>query len=198
MKKALTLIVTAAAVVLLTACSNNANSTSSTSSNSGTASTTQVSTSGKSVLFINASQNADGNTAKMGSTLLDGVDHDTLNLVDYRINQLGQNFDGDQFNDVVAAMEKADTIVIGTPVYWHTMSGSLKTLIDRFYDLQGNNALRGKKLYFFMQGSAPTEEAINQTEFIMTRVASQMGMDLAGMADNDQEITNMHAELTKE
>lgn len=185
---------TAAAVVLLAACSNKA---SSTSSSSGTANTTQVSTSGKSVLFINASQHADGNTAKMGSTLLDGVDHDTLNLVDYRINQLGQNFDGDQFNDVVAAMEKADTIVIGTPVYWHTMSGSLKTLIDRFYDLQGNNALQGKKLYFFIQGSAPTEEAINQTEFIMTRVASQMGMDLAGMADNDQEITNMHAELTK-
>lgn len=194
MKKALTLMATAAAVVLLAACSNKA---SSTSSSSGTANTTQVSTSGKSVLFINASQHADGNTAKMGSTLLDGVDHDTLNLVDYRINQLGQNFDGDQFNDVVAAMEKADTIVIGTPVYWHTMSGSLKTLIDRFYDLQGNNALQGKKLYFFMQGSAPTEEAINQTEFIMTRVASQMGMDLAGMADNDQEITNMHAELTK-
>ena len=194
MKKALTLMATAVAVVLLAACSNNA---SSTSSSSGTASTSQVSTSGKSVLFINASQNADGNTAKMGSTLLDGVDHDTLNLVDYRINQLGQNFDGDQFNDVVAAMEKADTIVIGTPVYWHTMSGSLKTLIDRFYDLQGNNALQGKKLYFFMQGSAPTEEAINQTEFIMTRVASQMGMDLAGMADNDQEITDMHAELTK-
>lgn len=117
MKKALTLIATAATVVLLAACSNNA---SSTSSNSGTASTTQVSTSGKSVLFINASQNADGNTAKMGSTLLDGVDHDTLNLVDYRINQLGQHFDGDQFNDVVVAMEKADTIVIGTPVYWHT------------------------------------------------------------------------------
>lgn len=193
MKKALTLIATAATVVLLAACSNKASSTSS----SGTASTTQVSTSGKSVLFINASQNADGNTAKMGSTLLDGVDHDTLNLVDYRINQLGQHFDGDQFNDVVAAMEKADTIVIGTPVYWHTMSGSLKTLIDRFYDLQGKNALQGKKLYFFMQGSAPTEEAINQTEFIMTRVASQMGMDLAGMADNEQEITDMHAELTK-
>ena len=194
MKKALTLIATAATVVLLAACSNNA---SSTSSNSGAASTTQVSTSGKSVLFINASQNADGNTAKMGSTLLDGVDHDTLNLVDYRINQLGQHFDGDQFNDVVVAMEKADTIVIGTPVYWHTMSSSLKTLIDRFYDLQGNNTLQGKKLYFFMQGSAPTEEAINQTEFIMARVASQTGMDLAGMADNDQEITDMHEELTK-
>lgn len=196
MKKLSLALFAICAAVVLAACGNRANNTN-TSTSSTSATTQSVSTSGKSVLFINASQNADGNTARMGATLLEGVDHDTLNLVDYRINQLGQTFNGDQFDEVVAAMERADTIVIGTPVYWHTMSGSLKTLIDRFYDLQGTNPLQGKKLYFFLQGSAPTEEAINQTEFIMTRVAEQTGMELVGMADNDAEIAELHNELVR-
>lgn len=192
MKKILASGLVLASILTLVSCSN---SSSSGSSNSKPSAAQTVTTEGKSILFINASQHTEGNTAQMGATLLEGVDHDTLNLVDYRINQLGQNFEGDQFNDIISAMEKADTIVIGTPVYWHTMSGSLKTLIDRFYDLQGNNTLQGKKLYFFMQGSAPTEEAINQTEFIMTRVAQQTGMDLVGMADNNQEIADLHSQL---
>lgn len=192
MKKILASGLVLASILTLVSCSN---SSSSSNSNSKPSTAQTVTTEGKSLLFINASQHTDGNTAQMGAALLEGVDHDTLNLVNYRINQLGQNFEGDQFNDIISTMEKADTIVIGTPVYWHTMSGSLKTLIDRFYDLQDNNALQGKKLYFFMQGSAPTEEAINQTEFIMTRVASQMGMDLVGMADNDQEIADLHSQL---
>lgn len=180
-------------ICLLTGCGNSASTDNSTQISNGQA----VQTDGKSVLFINASQHTDGNTARMGEDLLDGIDHDTLNLVDYRVNQLGQNFEGDQFEEIISAMSKADKIVIGTPVYWHTMSGSLKTLIDRFYDLQGDNRLAGKELYFFLQGSAPTEEAINQTEFIMTRVVEQTDMNLVGMADNDQELRTLYDQLVE-
>ena len=181
-------------LLILVACNSNSNLNRQDSESNATQA---VTTKGKSVLFINASQHTNGNTARMGETLLDGIDHDTLNLINYQMNQLGQNFEGDQFNNIISAIEKADTIVIGTPIYWHTMSGSLKTFIDRLYDLQNDNALQGKKLYFFLQGSAPTEDDIAQVEFIMSRVASQTGMDLIGSASNDQEITSLHNDLIK-
>ena len=87
------------------------------------------------VLFINTSRDPNGNTYKMGEAFLAGVPHDTLFLNDYKIYQLGQHYDDDRLTDVLAATEQADTIVIGTPVYWHTMSGTLKTFIDRLYEL---------------------------------------------------------------
>lgn len=53
------------------------------------------------LLFINASQNRDGNTAHVGHRLLAGSSYQQLNLVDYKIYQLGQNYDDDQFNEIV-------------------------------------------------------------------------------------------------
>lgn len=51
----------------------------------------------------------------------------------------------------------ADIILIGTPAYWDTISGLLKTFIDRLYMLPEAEKLNGKKLYFFAQGSGPDE-----------------------------------------
>lgn len=148
------------------------------------------------VLFINTSRNRDGNTEKMGEAFLQGVPHDTLFLNDYRMYQLGQHFEGDQLNVVLHAMEQADTIVIGTPVYWHTMSGPLKTFIDRLYELDKPvQALAGKKLYFLMQGAAPSEETKTQTPYIMTRVASQYDMDYMGAATSMDEVPALRDKL---
>jgi hypothetical protein len=47
------------------------------------------------------------------------------------------------------------------------MSGALKTFIDRLYELDKPvRALSGKKLYFLMQGAAPSAETKAQLPFI--------------------------------
>lgn len=184
--------------LFLMACAANQSSTMTAQDASATASATEstpIAVTSK-ILFINASRNTDGNTAKMGQELLEGTDYQQLNLVEYNINQLGQNREGDQYETVLTAMEQAETIVIGTPVYWHSMSGSLKTLFDRFYELQGSgHSLAGKNLYFFMQGSAPTDLSIESTEYIIQRVAAQTNMNLMSMADNANEITQLHNQI---
>lgn len=135
------------------------------------------------ILFINTSRDPHGNTARMVERFLDGVPHDTLFLNDYKIYQLGQHFGDDQLSLVFSAMSQADTIIIGTPVYWHTMSGSLKTFIDRLYELDRPvGALSGKKLYFLMQGAAPSQDTIRQVPYIMTRVAARYDMQYMGTA----------------
>lgn len=148
------------------------------------------------IIFINASPNKDGNTVKMAEKLLEGIEYDQINLIDYTIAFLGQENEKDDFPTLLKELEGAKTIVIGTPVYWHSMSGALKTMIDRLYELQDSNySLESKNLYFFMQGSAPTDLAIESTEYIIERVAAQTGMNLIGVADNDEEINTLHEQL---
>ena len=86
-----------------------------------------------SILFINGSPNKKGNTARLAAALLGSHDYETLNLTDYRINVYGQRLAGDQFDEVMAKIKAADTIVIGSPLYWHNICGSVRTLLDRFY-----------------------------------------------------------------
>lgn len=200
-KKGILIGIISLSALFLTSCASNQTKDTTTKSNinADMSSTSSPATSTSKILFINASRNSDGNTAKMGQELLNGTDYRQLNLIEYNINQLGQNRDGDQYEEVLSAMEQSETIVIGTPVYWHSMSGSLKTLFDRFYELQGSgHNLSGKKLYFFMQGSAPTNLSIESTEYIIQRVAAQTNMNLKGMADNDNEIGQLHNQILKE
>lgn len=70
-----------------------------------------------SILFINGSPNKKGNTARLAAALLGSRDYETLNLTDYRINVYGQRLAGDQFDEVMAKIKAADTIVIGSPLY---------------------------------------------------------------------------------
>lgn len=46
------------------------------------------------ILFINTSQNRNGNTSKLAARLIK-ENYQQLNLVDYKIYQLGQHYDDD-------------------------------------------------------------------------------------------------------
>lgn len=140
-----------------------------------------------STLFINGSPNKTGNTAKLAEELLAGREYQTLNLVDYRLYSYGQEFDGDQFLEIVEAMKGADTIVVGSPVYWHSMCGSVRNLIDRFYGPVKQGALAGQKFVFLFQGAAPEEWMLQKAEYTMSRFAKMYGMDYVGMATNREE-----------
>ena len=118
------------------------------------------------VLFMNCSPNKNGNTYRIGQKLLENVEHDVLQMSDYKIYQYGQVYEDDQIKDVFDKIEKVDTIVIGSPVYWYTLSGILKTFIDRFYMLDDAKKLNGKKLYLFAQGDAPDNATKKSIEFL--------------------------------
>lgn len=95
------------------------------------------------ILFINGSPNHHGNTAALAAVLLKGKEYKTLNLTDYTIGAYGQNLPGDGLNEVIAAMKEADTVVIGSPVYWHNICGSVRNVLDRFYGKVANGELSG-------------------------------------------------------
>ena len=78
-------------------------------------------------------------------------------------------------------MRQADTIVIGSPVYWHNICGSVRNVLDRFYGKVENGSLSGRRLY------APEQWMLEAGEYTMKRFAALYGMTYGGMATNKSE-----------
>lgn len=139
------------------------------------------------ILLINGSPNQNGHTAALAEALLKGRAYETLNLTDYKIYSYGQSFADDQLDEVICKMKEAQTIVIGSPVYWHNICGSVRNLLDRFYGKVGQNELSGRTLYFVFQGAAPEKWMLEAGEYTMKRFAGLYGMHYAGMVTNKKE-----------
>lgn len=148
-----------------------------------------------SILFINGSPNHHGNTASLAAALLKGKEYETLNLTDYTIGAYGQQLPGDGLDTVITAMEKADTIVIGSPLYWHNICGSVRNVLDRFYGRVQNGELSGRKLYFVFQGATPEKWMLEAGEYTMKRFAALYGMSYEGMATNKAEAEQLNRTL---
>ncbi len=139
------------------------------------------------ILFINGSPNKNGNTAGLAETLLADKAYETLNLTDYKIYSYGQDFADDELDFVISKMKKADIIVIGSPLYWHNICGSVRNVLDRFYGLVGEKELAGKDMYFIFQGAAPEKWMLEAGEYTMKRFAGLYGMKYRGMATDKTE-----------
>lgn len=148
-----------------------------------------------SILFINGSPNKNGNTAALAAEMLKGKSYETLNLTDLIIGSYGQSLQGDELDDVIKAMEKADTIVIGSPLYWHNICGSVRNVLGRFYGRVENGGLSGRKLYFVFQGAAPEKWMLEAGEYTMKRFAQLYGMTYCGMATNKAEAAKLGGKI---
>ena len=148
-----------------------------------------------SILFINGSPNKNGNTAGLARELLKGRDYETLNLTNYQIGSYGQDFPDDQLGEVIGKIKEAEVIVIGSPLYWHNICGSVRNMLDRFYGLVEEGSLSGRTLYFLFQGAAPEKWMMEAGEYTMKRFAGLYGMEYAGMATNHSEAGRLSEKL---
>ena len=142
-----------------------------------------------SILFINGSPNKNGNTTRLAKAALDDRGYETLSLVDYKLYSYGQHFDDDQLDEILDAMEAADIIVIGSPVYWHNLSGAVRNLLDRLYGAlpYGRGPLSGKKLALLYQGAAPVQWMMEAGEYSINKFCEIYGLDYLGMASTPSE-----------
>lgn len=147
------------------------------------------------ILFINGSPNRDGNTATLAGVLLEGKQYETLNLTDYRINAFGQTLDGDQFDEVLAKMKEADIIVMGSPVYWHNICASMRTLMERFYGYVPETVFEGKRLFFVYQGASPTKMMLDDGEYTMRRFSAIYNFVYEGMANDGEQAERLREKL---
>ena len=143
------------------------------------------------ILFINGSPNKTGNSAQLAEKLLGDRKYETLDLTDYRIGSYGQNFSDDELDIVISKMKEADVIVIGSPLYWHNICGSVRNVLDRFYGLVSEKDLKGRDMYFLFQGAAPEKWMLEAGEYTMKRFAGLYGMNYRGMATDKTEAVKL-------
>ena len=148
-----------------------------------------------SILFINGSPNKNGNTAKLAAKLLTGKEYETLELVDYKLYAYGQKFEDDQFSEILEKMKEADTIVIGSPVYWHNMCRSSEKPSGPFLRPCELRRIVRKKIRFYIPGAAPELWMLEKAEYTMSRFAKMYGMEYAGMVTNEREAEKVSEKL---
>lgn len=66
----------------------------------------------------------------------------------YACQNTGKCIQKDDVQEILDKMEKADVIVMATPIYFYTMCGQMKTLIDRTVSVYGH--MSNKDMYFIM------------------------------------------------
>ena len=101
--------------------------------------------------------------------------------LNYKIYAYGQEYADDQFDEVIAAIHKADIVVMGLPLYWHNICGLMRNFLDRCYGPIGQGEFSGKNLYFIMQGASPEKWQLEACEFTMSRFAGLYGFAYKGM-----------------
>jgi multimeric flavodoxin WrbA len=103
-------------------------------------------------VIIVGSSRSNGNTTKIVDEIATQYNIDVINLNDYKFSYYdyeSKNREDDFLPLIKLIIEKYDTLIFATPVYWYSMSGIMKVFFDRFSDLiriekETGRELRGK------------------------------------------------------
>ena len=128
------------------------------------------------ITAINASPRRGGNTSVLVDKVLEGARSRgaqvrRIDLSDLAVRPLGEeDYSGtleeirrdpkDGLNTVITAIQDSDVVVLASPVFFGSLSGQLKTMIDRFQfawlekNFRGNEVFPGKKRGFFISVQA--------------------------------------------
>lgn len=131
---------------------------------------------GKKVLVLSSSPRKGGNSDVLCDQFVKGAadaghDAEKIFLKDKKINYCtgcGVCLNGskpcplkDDMAEILDKMIAADVIVMATPVYFYTMCGQMKTMIDRVCSRY--TELNDKEFYFIMTAADPGKNAMERT-----------------------------------
>lgn len=82
----------------------------------------------------------EGNTAQITKYALEGLDYNWIDLTQYQLNPVRdlrhENEDietyPDDYKEIIDKVLESDTVIFASPVYWYSVSASLKAFIDHW------------------------------------------------------------------
>lgn len=130
----------------------------------------------KKVLIISSSPRKGGNSEKLAASFAKGAESSgnktkTVFLREKDLNfckgcfaclKLGHCVIQDDAVEIAAKMHDADVLVFATPVYYYSVSGQLKTMLDRANPLFGTDYLF-KNVYLLATAAEAENEAVEGT-----------------------------------
>lgn len=160
----------------------------------------------KKVVIVGTSRN-DGDTFKLIKGLIEQSNWDLINLSDYNFSYYdyeNENRNDDYLDLMKQILEKYDTLIFATPIYWYSMSGIMKVFFDRFTDLITiekplGRKLRGKKMAVI---SCSVGENLGEYFWLpFLETANYLGMEYLGNIhtvigeNNSEKITEFIAKI---
>ncbi|WP_074407612.1 MULTISPECIES: flavodoxin family protein [Aquimarina] len=100
-------------------------------------------------IIILGSSNSNGDTYKAASFVSQQMNYSIIDLKTKNISEFDYEFKNrnDDFHPLInEVVSQYDLIIFATPVYWYTMSGILKTFLDRISDCLKIEKDVGRKL----------------------------------------------------
>lgn len=105
-------------------------------------------------IIIEGSSRANGDTNKISEALAEKLSCEIIHLSEFNISAYDYDFKNkhDDFLPLIGkVIDNYDLIIFATPVYWYSMSGTLKNFFDRITDClktekDTGRKLRGKKM----------------------------------------------------
>lgn len=93
-----------------------------------------------SIAVIYGSTRENGNTEWLAEHVIKGLpvekvflkEFQILPITDERHSQMGFQEVADDYNKVIERVMKHDILIFATPIYWYSMSGTMKLFIDRW------------------------------------------------------------------
>ncbi|WP_019415458.1 flavodoxin family protein [Paenisporosarcina sp. TG20] len=161
-----------------------------------------------SVVVIYGSTRQNGNTEQLTDHVIEGLDVEKIFLRDYTVKPIADQrhneggFSGvdDDYNSLVERMMKHETFIFATPIYWYSMSGTMKNFIDRWSQTMRDEKypdfkkqLGTKKGYIIaVGGDNPNLKGlplIQQFKFIFDFMGIEFGGYLLGQAKRPGDIS---------
>lgn len=155
------------------------------------------------ILAINGSPNENGDTAFLLNTILsecekEGVKTEMVNAgkaLSYAKTPFCVScsnpcskvcYKGTKLEELFEKMKKADAIILGSPVYFGTMSAQIKALFDKTRALRGEKAFIGKPCGFVSVGASRFGGQETTLKHMMSMALVQ-GMTVVGSGHPDYD-----------
>lgn len=82
----------------------------------------------------------EGNTAQLTKYVLENVEHQWLDLTKYQLNPVrdvrhdNKNIEtySDDYEQLIQTVLDSDVVIFASPVYWYSVSASMKAFIDHW------------------------------------------------------------------
>ncbi|WP_316636140.1 flavodoxin family protein [uncultured Flavobacterium sp.] len=154
----------------------------------------------KKVIILGSSRK-NGNTTRIVDEISKESGIDVINLSDYNISYYdyeSKNIEDDFLPLIKGIIEKYDTLIFATPIYWYNMSGIMKVFFDRFSDLiriekETGRKLRGKKIGVI---SNSHDNEIEDSFYIpFKKSADYLGMEYLGHAHFNADVLNQTTKI---
>ena len=139
----------------------------------------------KKVVIILGSSRSHGDTRHLAEAVMERVGAELIDLKQLTINNYDydNHHQDDDFLKVIDKVLQFERIVFASPVYWYSMSGVMKSFVDRFSDLLREHKdlgrqFRGKSMYLISSSSDSEVYDCFVDAFKLT--ADYLGMEFKG------------------